>query len=384
MSRPLIPWKMLLTCSLLALVASTARPQEATGIRWRTDYATARKEAEAKNLPILIDFMRNDCPPCMRMESQTFTDPRIIQLIGQRFIPLKVNSTFDPSLANQLGIGAYPTLVTASSDGHVLKSKVGFQTGDELNEMMQQTLAMITPPDSMREKYLAAVKLESKGEFHLAIASLKDILDDTRPRPLLKDAQALMTKIEKRAADRLVEAKELHSKGKNEEAFNLCTEIIGTFPGVPASRDAKSFLPVVAASSSGGAVQQRSKRAADLFKQAEEFHKNKQYLACWDTCETIIEHYGDFPEGAKAIALTKEFCNDSDRLKNAAIVMTDRLSAIYLALADNSLKQSDVRQAQQYLQHVINTFPGSRAAESAQIRLNQLQGTVPAGSIMRK
>ena len=49
-------------------------------------------------------------------------------------------------MPNQLGIQLFPTMVTAGPDGQILKLKPGFQGPDELQEMMQQTLAQITPP----------------------------------------------------------------------------------------------------------------------------------------------------------------------------------------------------------------------------------------------
>jgi TolA-binding protein len=57
--------------------------------------------------------------------------------------------------------------------------------------------------------------------------------------------------------------------------------------------------------------------------------------------------------------------------------MSDRLGGLYLSLADSLLKRGQPQRAEFYLQRVIQAFPGSRQAESAQIRLTQLQGVQP-------
>ena len=75
--------------------------------------------------------------------------------------------------------------------------------------------------------------------------------------------------------------------------------------------------------------------------------------------------------------LVAEIRNNPEWLQNAADTMSDRLGALYLALADALLKKAQPQQAEVYLLRVIQAFPGSRLAESAQIRLTQLQSTSP-------
>ena len=76
--------------------------------------------------------------------------------------------------------------------------------------------------------------------------------------------------------------------------------------------------------------------------------------------------------------MAAEIKNNPEWLQGAADVMTDRLAGIYLALADSYLKRGEVQKAEIYLKRVIQMFPGSRLAESAQIRLTQLQASMPA------
>ena len=51
-----------------------------------------------------------------------------------------------------------------------------------------------------------------------------------------------------------------------------------------------------------------------------------------------------------------------------------RLSGLYLAMADTFVRKGQPQQAALYLERIVQTFPGSRNAETAQVRLSNLQG----------
>lgn len=377
MLHPQFPSRLALTCVLLALTSFPALAQEAGSIKWRTDYNAARKESETKNLPVFIDFVRPACAPCERMEQITFRDARIVKVLNDKFIPLKINGFEEATLASRLGVSAYPTLVLAAPDGRIVKNMIGFQEADSLNDQLLTLLASITPPDAFQKDYDNALKWEAAGDFARAISAARTILDSGKAPTMQKNAQELIAKIEKRADDRLAQARDLNAKGKSLESLEALVEIQRTFAGLQASREAADLIAQVSKANEGAKVALRAKRVRELLTQAQDFYKTKDYIPCLDRCEVIIANYGDLPEGQQAFALASEIKNNPEWLQNAADVMTDRLGGLYLALADSYLKRGEVQRAQFYLQRVVQAFPGSSVAESAQIRLTQLRGTSP-------
>jgi thioredoxin-like negative regulator of GroEL len=370
-------WKLMLACSLLAVAASAAQAQEAS-VKWRTDYHAARKEAEVKKLPLLIDFWRPACPPCEKMELYTFRDTRILSALNEKFIPLKINGLEDTQLAGHLQINSFPTIVLATPDGRIACDPlVGFKEPDVLHEHLQRLIASLTPNDAMKRDYDNALKWEAGGEYARAIAALRDILDGEKGRPLQKNAQELLQKIEKRAQIQLARAMELRDNGQAAEALEILTDMQRQYTGLQASKNASDMIGKLVQENVPLKVAQRNKRALELLTQARDFYKSKDYIPCLDRCEILLANYGDLPEGQQAFALAAEIKNNPEWLQNAADVMTDRLGGLYLALADSYLKRGEVRRAEFYLKRVVQAFPGSRLAESAQIRLNQLQGTTP-------
>ncbi|MBM3993703.1 MAG: DUF255 domain-containing protein [Planctomycetes bacterium] len=371
-------WRWIVGCSLLAALAPSAPCQEAGAINWRTDYNAARKEAEAKKLPLLIDFWRPACPPCERMEQTTFRDPRIMTALTNKFIPLKINGLESSELASFLKINSFPTVVLATPEGRIVSDPmIGYHDADFLHDKLQAVIASLTPSDTMKRDFENALKWDAAGDFTRAISAVRTILDNEKARTLHKDATDLLQRIEKRAEIQLTRARELKDKGQIAESLEVLTEAQRLFAGLQASKDAGEMIIKIAQSNSQLKAEQRSRRALELLGQARDFYKTKDYIPCLDRCEVILGNYGDLPEGQQAFALAAEIKNNPEWLQNAADVMTDRLGGLYLALADSYLKRGEVKKAEFYLKRVVQAFPGSRLAESAQIRLAQLQSTSP-------
>lgn len=93
-------------------------------VRWRTDYATAYKEAIAKNMPIFVECYMVPCPPCIRMEQTTFQDISVQTILNTHFIPVKMKE--NDSFFKTNGVGLFPTQLYFRSDGMLMESNVGY------------------------------------------------------------------------------------------------------------------------------------------------------------------------------------------------------------------------------------------------------------------
>ena len=90
------------------------------------------------------------------------------------------------------------------------------------------------------------------------------------------------------------------------------------------------------------------------------------------------------PEGAEAGTLAAEIKDNPELTKQACDQMGDRLSVLYLSMAETWLKKGQPQQAVFYLERVVQTFPSSRHAELAQVRLTQIQGAPPRNAEVKK
>jgi Protein of unknown function, DUF255 len=376
MTNPLLPWKAVLTCGLFALAASAVTAQEPAGIQWRTNYAAAREESEKKNLPLLIYFTRPACIWCDKMKQTTYRDQRILAALNDQVVPLEINAPDQPRLVESLGVTVYPTIILARPDAQYEKVD-GYQEPNILHEKITRVLATLKPNEAISREYDNARKFEGAGEYARAITALRNVLDDNKAKPLQKNAQELLQKIEKRAEERLGQAKDLQAKGKSVEALEALADIQHRFAGLKIAGEAGDLAGSITQANRQVGAELRLKRLRELTAQAEEFYKSKDYIPCLDRCEVINRDYGDLPEAMKAYALAREIKNNPQWMRTAADVMADRLGGMWLDLADSCLKGGQPKEAEFYLRRVVAVFPASRMAESAQIRLNQLQTIIP-------
>jgi thioredoxin-related protein len=237
----------------LALVLLPLPARAAQEVAWRMDYNTARREANEKNRPLVIDFGTENCLWCKKLDALTFKDPTVASLMNERFIPLRIDAEKDAPLATALRIQSYPTIVLASADGKILDMQEGFLEAPRFVDKLQRVLATLpspTPPpppppsdpDWMGRDYDGAAKAIAASDYAAAIALLKHVLEDGQQRPIQVKSRQLLQDLEQQAAGRLARAKQLVDKGQAEEAMQTVTQLIRTFAGTQAAKDGGQML----------------------------------------------------------------------------------------------------------------------------------------------
>jgi thioredoxin-like negative regulator of GroEL len=369
--------RRLLLVALCSLPAPLAFAQE---IEWRQDYAAARREAAEKNLPLVIDFGTENCFWCKKLDATTFHEPAVADLMRQRFIPLRIDAEKDPELASKLRVESYPTVVLAGADGKILDVQVGFIDAAGFQDKLQRVLAVTVNPEWMTRDYEAAAKAIAASDYARAIALLRSIIDDGQQRPVQAKARTLLQDLEQQAAGRMARAKQLIEKGQTTEAMETLTELVRVFAGTPAAAEGGRMLTGLGTSQENR-TQQRSRRAQELLAQAREDYRTQQYLCCLNRCEVLAGSFPDLPEGVEALQLAAEIKNNPEWMRQACDSLTDQLGMLYLSLAETWLKKGQPHEAIICLERVIQTLPGTRQAEVAQVRLAQIQGQPPTRTV---
>jgi thioredoxin-like negative regulator of GroEL len=347
-------------------------------IRWHNDYNKARAVALEKGRPLLIDIGTENCFWCKQLDSRTFRDSAIIGLVNDRFIPLKVNATQSPFLAQALRIQSYPTLVFASPDGKIQGFQEGFIEAGPLKERLLRLLAAVGTPDWMSRDFQEAGKAAAANNYARAIVLYKGIVEDGKDRPVQQRARRALQELERQAADRCARAQKMAETGKLSEAVEAINELARVYPGTRAAQEGRQFQVMLASRAQAGAAQ-RVRQARELLAQARADYRNQQFLCCLDRCEQLSAQFADLPEGAAGAQISAEIKGNSDWIKKAADQTSERLSVLYLALADSWLKKGQPQQAVFYLERIVQSFPNTRLAAVARSRLAQLQGAPRRG-----
>jgi thioredoxin-like negative regulator of GroEL len=363
---------LLLACGLVG----SARPAAAQAVNWRDDYKKAREEAVQTGRPLLLDFGTENCYWCKQLDQKTFRDPAVVNLLNERFIPLKIDGDRSPALAAALRVQKYPTLVIAAPGGAVLNYQEGFLEPAALAELMHNALLAVFTPEWMARDFQAATEAREKGDYARALALLRDVVEDGKDRPVQAKARQLLKELEEQAATRVARARELADGGRRSEAVDALNEVANTFPDTPAAREGRQFAFQLTSRSKSDDPQ-RLARARELLLRAKEDYRSECFVCCMERCEALTTEYADLPEGAEATRLLAEITGNPEWMKQACEQLGDRLGTLYLSLAESCLKKGQPQQAVTYLERLVQALPNSRHAETAQARLAQIQGQPP-------
>jgi len=115
-------------------------------IIWEANLDSAFNLASLSNKIIMIEFMAEWCPPCKRMEKETFSNDKIINKSNE-FIFVKVDVDKNQDIANEYkrnakkygGIGI-PNILFIDKDKNIVHQTVGFLNANQLTAVMDSVL----------------------------------------------------------------------------------------------------------------------------------------------------------------------------------------------------------------------------------------------------
>jgi tetratricopeptide (TPR) repeat protein len=364
--------------------AQPARPaaNPAPAVAWRTDYNTARKEAQEKGLPLLLVIGTENCVYCRKLEAGPLKDAAVANLISTAFIPLKLDATNAPELAKALKVQLYPTTVLAAPDGKIHTFIEGYVEADRLADQLKRTVTTVSTADWAARDFNEASKALAASDYPRAVSLLKGITKDAGDKPVGQKAKQLLDDVEKTAATKLARAAQLEQQGRTQDAMDVLADAVKTYAGTTAASDAAAHLGNLA-SGPAELAKRRERLSRDLLAAARDDFRAERLYDCIQKCEQLSLAYSDMPEARPAETLLADIKGNPERLAKACEQMNDRTAAMYMALADSWAKKGQAAEATACLKKVMALCPNSRHADLAQAEIVRIQGkttpAVPAG-----
>ena len=106
-------------------------------IKWIASLEAGMNQALELNKVAIIDLYADWCGACKEFETITFSDPRVADLISQKFIPIKIDFTFPDDSTDQIekdfNVLGLPTILFLNPDGSEIPDSriTGFLNNDE-------------------------------------------------------------------------------------------------------------------------------------------------------------------------------------------------------------------------------------------------------------
>jgi hypothetical protein len=140
------------------------RPNRAAEIGWRPWSDKAFQEAQVSDKPVLLAISAVWCHWCHVMDETSYSDPEVIRLINERYVPIRVDNDERPDVNRRYNMGGWPTTAFLTPDGEIVHG------------------GTYVPPDAMRS-YLAQVAdlwTTQRSELAQRVAELREKESEAR------------------------------------------------------------------------------------------------------------------------------------------------------------------------------------------------------------
>jgi len=129
--------------------APLARAEEKPKIEWQAWSDNIFEKAKAEKKLVLLDLGARWCHWCHVMDELTYSDPEVIKLLREKYIPVHVDQDARPDLANRYEDYGWPATIVFKWDGTELAKRQGYIPPKPMASMLQAFVDDPTPGPSV-------------------------------------------------------------------------------------------------------------------------------------------------------------------------------------------------------------------------------------------
>ena len=151
----------------------------AAGIAWREWNEEAFEAAGTEGKPVLLTLGATWCHWCHVMDQRAYADPRVIDLVNSRFIPVRVDVDLRPDISLRYNQGGYPSVAFLTGAGEFLAGRP-YTPPDEMVSLLErisrgETVAAAPQPAAAGESPVGA---DGGAPVERVLARLAELYDE--------------------------------------------------------------------------------------------------------------------------------------------------------------------------------------------------------------
>ena len=149
--RRLLLMIMLALATLPMPTLAADKAQGKSPIAWQSWSDAVFAKAKRENKFVLLDVQAVWCHWCHVMDATTYQDPKVLKLIRERYIPVKVDSDAHPEIARRYEDYGWPATVVFGPAGEEIAKRRGYVRPPLMVSMLEEIIRDPTPvvyPDS--------------------------------------------------------------------------------------------------------------------------------------------------------------------------------------------------------------------------------------------
>jgi uncharacterized protein YyaL (SSP411 family) len=131
-------------------------------VRWNEWDADAFSRAEAEGKLVFLDVSATWCHWCHVLDRTSLSDPRVVRLLNESFIPIRVDTDRRPDINDRYNQGGWPTTAVLLPNGQLLTGAT-YLPPDSLYEVLSKCARFYESDRSRIEQYLKDAAAQAAG-----------------------------------------------------------------------------------------------------------------------------------------------------------------------------------------------------------------------------
>ncbi|HZO91583.1 MAG TPA: thioredoxin fold domain-containing protein [Chthonomonadaceae bacterium] len=133
-------WLLLLAFWLgVGVLGAVRESRIAPEMAWAGSYEAGLAQASQLGKPLLLSVHTPGCGWCQKLDAETFTDPKVIEL-SRRYVCVRLDSDVDTAIVERYHVLDYPTTIFADSQGKELARLPGYIPPDRFAQALRLAL----------------------------------------------------------------------------------------------------------------------------------------------------------------------------------------------------------------------------------------------------